>query len=208
MASSADSLSDTEGNGKERGNWSHKCDYLFTMAGYAIGLSNVWRFPYLCYINGGGAFLIPYLLMLVLVGIPLFFLETAVGQFSSSSCLTVFSVCPAFKGLGMASIAINLMTLTYYIVLVSFPVLFLTYSFSWELPWASCGNSWNSANCTVGRPHESANMEDGVSSADEFFQSYLSCDIVYYYKILMTSVNDSQCISDATKLSNMCPLVL
>ncbi|XP_063605956.1 sodium- and chloride-dependent glycine transporter 2-like [Penaeus indicus] len=169
MASSADSLSDTEGNGKERGNWSHKCDYLFTMAGYAIGLSNVWRFPYLCYINGGGAFLIPYLLMLVLVGIPLFFLETAVGQFSSSSCLTVFSVCPAFKGLGMASIAINLMTLTYYIVLVSFPVLFLAYSFSWELPWASCGNSWNSANCTVGRLHEGANMEDGVSSAEEFF---------------------------------------
>ncbi|XP_037777276.1 sodium-dependent noradrenaline transporter-like isoform X2 [Penaeus monodon] len=149
MASSGESLPNVDGEKEGRGHWSHKCDYLFTMTGYAIGLSNVWRFPYLCYLNGGGAFLVPYLLTLVLVGIPLFFLETAVGQFSSSSCLAVFSVCPAFKGLGMASLAINLVTLTYYIILVSYPLLFLAHSFSWDLPWASCGNSWNSPNCTA-----------------------------------------------------------
>ncbi|XP_037777279.1 sodium-dependent noradrenaline transporter-like [Penaeus monodon] len=164
MASSGDSLPDLESERKGRGHWSHKCDYLFTVTGYAIGLSNVWRFPYLCYINGGGAFLVPYLLTLVLVGIPLFFLETAVGQFSSSSCLAVFSVCPAFKGLGLASLAINLVTLTYCVVLVSYPLLFLAHSFSWDLPWASCGNSWNSPNCTA-----EGDVKDGVSSADEFF---------------------------------------
>ncbi|XP_042855532.1 sodium- and chloride-dependent glycine transporter 1-like [Penaeus japonicus] len=174
MAAGASSIPDTEDESKERGNWSHKCDYLLTMTGYAVGLSNVWRFPYLCYLNGGGAFLIPYLLMLVLVGIPLFFLETAVGQFSSSSCVTVFSVCPAFKGVGIASLVINLMTLTYYIVLVSYPILFLLYSFNWDLPWATCGNSWNSPNCTViGLDNENENMEDGVSSADEFFHRKL-----------------------------------
>ncbi|XP_037777273.1 sodium- and chloride-dependent glycine transporter 2-like isoform X2 [Penaeus monodon] len=164
MASSGESLPNVDGEKEGRGHWSHKCDYLFTMTGYAIGLSNVWRFPYLCYLNGGGAFLVPYLLTLVLVGIPLFFLETAVGQFSSSSCLAVFSVCPAFKGLGMASLAINLVTLTYYIILVSYPLLFLAHSFSWDLPWASCGNSWNSPNCTA-----EGDVKDGVSSADEFF---------------------------------------
>nr|XP_027214954.1 sodium-dependent proline transporter-like [Penaeus vannamei] len=179
MSSSGDSLLDAEGEREERGHWSHKCDYLFTMTGYAIGLSNVWRFPYLCYVNGGGAFLVPYLLMLVLVGIPLFFLETAVGQFSSSSCLAVFSVCPAFKGkelalkgpcgcLGMASLAINLVTVAYYIVLVSYPLLFITYSFTWDLPWASCGNSWNSPNCTA-----DGEVKDGISSADEFFHRKL-----------------------------------
>lgn len=45
-----------------------------------------------------GAFLIPYVIMLMLVGLPLFLLESAVGQFSSSSCLTLYSVAPAFKG--------------------------------------------------------------------------------------------------------------
>ncbi|XP_047474196.1 sodium-dependent noradrenaline transporter-like [Penaeus chinensis] len=213
MTSSGDSLPDVDGERKERGHWSHKCDYLFTMTGYAVGLSNVWRFPYLCYLNGGGAFLVPYLLTLVLVGIPLFFLETAVGQFSSSSCLAVFSVCPAFKGkgfracsvktncqarfylitaeslriiskkpefngatteppyilsLGMASLAINLVTLSYYIVLVSYPLLFLAHSFTWDLPWASCGNSWNSPNCTA-----EGDVKDSVSSADEFFHRKL-----------------------------------
>ncbi|XP_042884248.1 sodium-dependent noradrenaline transporter-like [Penaeus japonicus] len=149
MAPTSDSISVTESEGKGRENWSHKCDYLFTMIGYAVGIGNVWRFPYLCYINGGGAFMVPYLLTLVLVGIPMFFLETAVGQFSSSSYLSVYSVCPAFKGAGMASLTINLFTLSYYLLLVSYPLLFLTHSFSWELPWASCGNSWNSPNCTV-----------------------------------------------------------
>ncbi|XP_042855526.1 sodium-dependent noradrenaline transporter-like [Penaeus japonicus] len=162
MASSADAIADTESEDKGRGKWSHKCDYLFTMIGYSVGIGNVWRFPYLCYIYGGGAFLVPYLLTLVLVGIPMFFLETAVGQFSSSSCLSVYSVCPAFKGVGVASLTINLFTLSYYILLVSYPLLFLAYSFSWELPWASCGNSWNSPNCT-------GHKKGGISSADEFF---------------------------------------
>ncbi|XP_042870734.1 sodium-dependent dopamine transporter-like [Penaeus japonicus] len=156
------STSDKESDGKGRENWSHKCDYLFMMIGYAIGIGNVWRFPYLCYINGGGAFLVPYLLTLVLVGIPVFFLETVVGQFSTSSCLSLYSVCPAFKGIGMASLTINLITIAYYILLVSYPLLFLAHSFSWELPWASCGNSWNSPNCT-------GDMKSGVSAADEFF---------------------------------------
>lgn len=52
-------------------------------------------------------------------------------------------------GLGMTSVAVNMVTLTYYTVLVSFPVLFLAYSFTWDLPWDSCENSWNSANCTI-----------------------------------------------------------
>ncbi|XP_042872914.1 sodium- and chloride-dependent glycine transporter 2-like [Penaeus japonicus] len=166
MASSADALSDSESEGKGRGKWSHKCDYLFAVTGYAIGFGNVWRFPYLCYMNGGGAFMVPYLLTLVLVGIPTFFLETAVGQFSSSSCVSLYSVCPAFKGVGLATLTTNVITLGYYIVLVSYPLLFLAYSFSWELPWASCGNSWNSPNCT-------GNKTSGVSGADEFFHRKL-----------------------------------
>ncbi|KAG7261567.1 hypothetical protein CRUP_023409 [Coryphaenoides rupestris] len=68
-----------------RGNWTNKTEQILSMIGFSVGLGNIWRFPYLAYSNGGGAFLIPYLIMLVVMGIPLFFLESALGQFSSQS---------------------------------------------------------------------------------------------------------------------------
>ena len=54
-----------------------------------VGLGNVWRFPFTAYENGGGAFLIPYLVVLIMIGRPLYFMELSLGQFSSSSNVKV-----------------------------------------------------------------------------------------------------------------------
>ncbi|XP_026678293.1 sodium- and chloride-dependent GABA transporter ine-like, partial [Diaphorina citri] len=62
-------------------------------------IGNLWRFPYLCYKSGGGVFLVPYFIILFLCGIPILYMELAVGQFTRRGPIGVLSkLCPFFKG--------------------------------------------------------------------------------------------------------------
>ena len=68
-----------------RENWTSRSGFIIAAIGSAVGLGNIWRFPYIAYENGGGAFLIPYLIALITAGLPLLFLDYAVGHQSNSS---------------------------------------------------------------------------------------------------------------------------
>uniref|UniRef100_A0A182HFL4 Transporter n=1 Tax=Anopheles arabiensis TaxID=7173 RepID=A0A182HFL4_ANOAR len=84
---------------RRRETWSQKAEFLLAVIGFAVDLGNVWRFPYICYQNGGGAFLIPYCIMLLFGGLPLFYMELALGQFHRCGCLSIWKrICPALKG--------------------------------------------------------------------------------------------------------------
>lgn len=136
----------------ERGNWTGKLDFILSCIGYAVGLGNVWRFPYLCYRNGGGAFLVPYAIMLVIAGIPLFFFELSFGQFASEGPVTVWKVSPFFMGIGWAMCLISAMVSIYYNVIIMYSIYYMFVSFvsiDTTLPWQTCTNIWNTENCRI-----------------------------------------------------------
>uniref|UniRef100_T1K392 Transporter n=1 Tax=Tetranychus urticae TaxID=32264 RepID=T1K392_TETUR len=132
----------------ERGEWDKKIDFLLSIIGFAVDLANVWRFPYLCYKNGGGkslfaakrskrVFLIPYTLMLIFGALPLFFLELSLGQFARSGPISIWDkMYPAAKGVGYCAVLISWYVSFYYNVIIGD-----------LLPWQHCDNEWNTENC-------------------------------------------------------------
>ncbi|KAJ8350973.1 hypothetical protein SKAU_G00261030 [Synaphobranchus kaupii] len=131
-----------------RGQWASKAEFLLAVAGQIIGLGNVWRFPYLCYKNGGGVFFVPYLLFLALCGIPLFLLDTSLGQYTSLGGVRAWrKICPLFEGLGYASLVMILLGDVYYIIILAWALFYLVHSFQQQLPWAHCNNTWNTDAC-------------------------------------------------------------
>ncbi|XP_070557742.1 sodium- and chloride-dependent glycine transporter 1-like [Ptychodera flava] len=133
---------------KERGNWTGKLDFMLSLIGYAVGIGNIWRFPSLCYRNGGGAFLIPYLLAMIICGMTLFFMEVAWGQFCSQGPITAWKLCPAFKGAGYAMVVISFITTIYYNIIIAYTAFYFFASFGSTVPWADCNNPWNTPLCS------------------------------------------------------------
>ncbi|XP_034982802.1 sodium- and chloride-dependent betaine transporter [Zootoca vivipara] len=150
---------------EDRGQWTNKVEFLLSVAGEIIGLGNVWRFPYLCYKNGGGAFFIPYLIFLFTCGIPVFLLETALGQYTGQGGITAWRrICPIFEGIGYASQVIESFLNVYYIIILAWALFYLFNSFAAVLPWASCSNTWNTALCVDFL--NSSSLEDKIMPAN------------------------------------------
>uniref|UniRef100_A0A5S6Q2X2 Transporter n=1 Tax=Trichuris muris TaxID=70415 RepID=A0A5S6Q2X2_TRIMR len=135
-------------SGSERETWSKKIDFLLSVIGYAVDLANVWRFPYLCFKHGGGAFLIPYTIMVLFSGIPLFYMELALGQYFQRGAITTWGrICPLFKGIGYCVVLIAFYVDLFYNVIIAWSFRYLFASLTSSLPWATCTNSWNSEHC-------------------------------------------------------------
>ncbi|XP_026131622.1 sodium- and chloride-dependent neutral and basic amino acid transporter B(0+)-like [Carassius auratus] len=132
----------------ERGNWSSKREYMLSMIGYAVGLGNVWRFPYLAYKHGGGAFLIPYTIMLAVAGLPMFFMESSFGQFCSQGPINVWKAVPILQGVGITMMLVSTFVAIYYNVIIAYSIYYLFASFQYPLPWSAMDCNSTALNVT------------------------------------------------------------
>uniref|UniRef100_A0A3B3DVV2 Transporter n=1 Tax=Oryzias melastigma TaxID=30732 RepID=A0A3B3DVV2_ORYME len=141
-------LPDPEEDGRPA--WNNKLEYILAQVGFSVGLGNVWRFPYLCQKNGGGAYLVPYFILLLLIGIPLFFLELAVGQRIRRGSIGVWNyVYPQLGGIGVSSLMVCGFVGLYYNVIIGWSIFYFFQSFQYPLPWAECPIQRNGTQAIV-----------------------------------------------------------
>ncbi|TMS36290.1 hypothetical protein L596_003487 [Steinernema carpocapsae] len=124
---------------EQREGWDNKMQFIMGVISYAVGLGNVWRFPYLCQKNGGGAFLIPYVIMMVLEGVPLFLIELGIGQRLRTGPVGVWNaIHPYLGGVGVSAAIVSFLVALYYNVIITWCLYYLKHSITTELPWAKC----------------------------------------------------------------------
>ena len=123
--------------------WTSRLSYTLAAVGSAVGLGNIWRFPYLCYRNGGATFLIPYFISLFGLGIPLFALEFTLGQGTGKGALGAFmSLDRRAGGLGVLTFLSTSGIVVYYCVILAWCMKYFlsvlgSLSSPLGLPWAT-----------------------------------------------------------------------
>ncbi|RLF28705.1 MAG: sodium-dependent transporter [Thermoplasmata archaeon] len=119
-----------------REHWHSRFAFVMAAVGSAVGLGNVWRFPYVCYKNGGGAFLIPYFVALFTAGIPLMVLEFSFGHWARGSPPTAFRrIGRKWEWFGWWTVLIPFGVASYYVVVMSWCFSYMIYSLDlrWDL---------------------------------------------------------------------------
>lgn len=146
---------------EERESWGTRGGFILAAVGSAVGLGNLWGFPYKLYSYGGGAFLIPYVIALFIIGIPLMILEFSLGHYTQRATPEAFRRGHRrFEIVGWWGILLGFVIITYYPVILAYCFSFLAYSVKGifnggSLPWAGEG------------------IEGVANAKDFFFNSYL-----------------------------------
>jgi neurotransmitter:Na+ symporter, NSS family len=110
---------------EQRGQWSSRTGFILAAAGSAVGLGNIWRFPYLTGENGGAAFVVVYLACVFLIGVPLLYCELALGRSSGRNPVGAFQATrpkTPFIITGVFCLMVCFFVLSYYGVIAGWTI--------------------------------------------------------------------------------------
>ena len=114
----------------DKNEWGSNLSFVLAMVGSAVGLGNIWRYPYVLYTNGGGAFYIPYLVAILLMGIPFLILEYGVGyNFKSSFPKAINKIHSGFEFLGWLLPVSVFIIMIYYSCILGWDGIYVILSF-------------------------------------------------------------------------------
>jgi SNF family Na+-dependent transporter len=120
----------------ERPRWGSTAEFILAAVGSAVGLGNLLRFPYMVFVHGGAAFLVPYALAVVFLGIPVLGMELMLGQVAQKGAVDALAMLHARAwGIGVAATLASFLLAAYYSAIMSWVWCFLAASFSSDPPW-------------------------------------------------------------------------
>ncbi|KAJ8245827.1 hypothetical protein GJAV_G00260720 [Gymnothorax javanicus] len=198
--------------------WSSKIQYLLAQVGFSVGLGNVWRFPYLCHQNGGGAFLLLYVLLMVAVGVPLFFLELAAGQCIRQGSIGVWKlISPKLAGIGYSSCVVCFFVALYYNVIIGWSLFYLGSSFQYPLPWEECPepiNNYTVPECSESSPttyfwfRKALDITDSIDEFGEFNVLMTVCLLAAWTIVCLAMIKGIKSSGKVMYFSSLFPYVV
>lgn len=175
-----------DGQEDDRPAWDSKLQYVLAQVGFSVGLGNVWRFPYLCHQNGGGAFMLLYVMLLLIIGVPLFFMELAAGQSIRQGSIGVWKhISPRLAGIGYSSCMVCFFVALYYNVIIAWSLFYMGNSFQYPLPWEQCPvdmiSNQTVKECAASSPtsyfwfRKALDISDSIDQSGEFNPIMTGC---------------------------------
>lgn len=127
--SAVSSTTNADDHDAQRGSFSSRRVFILAAIGSAVGLGNIWRFPYVAYENGGGTFILPYLVALLTAGLPFLLLDYALGhKYRGSAPLTFARMSRRTEAVGWWMVAICLIIAVYYAAVVAWALSYTVFS--------------------------------------------------------------------------------
>ncbi|WP_019614419.1 sodium-dependent transporter [Psychromonas ossibalaenae] len=125
----------------KREQWGSRAGFILAAVGSAIGLGNIWRFPYMAYENGGGAFFIPYLFAMLTAGIPFMIMEFGMGhKYRGAAPRTFARLSKKYEWLGWFQVFVAAVIAVYYVAVIGWAISYFSMSFTQS--WGTDTNAY------------------------------------------------------------------